>query len=320
MAQGQAERGRTARTPQQIPAPGWKDVALRVKEQVKDDNVPLLAAGIAFYAMLALFPALIALVMLYGLISSPQEVEQQVQSFAGALPQGAADLITGQLSNLAGAEDSNLSVGLAVSLAVALYSASGGIAGMIKGINTAYDEKETRGFLKVRGLALLLTFAAIVFLVLALGLVAALPVVLDGIGLGGVAQTAISILRWPVLALVVAAGLAVLYRYAPDRDHPRVQWVSWGAVAATVLWLIGSGLFSLYVNNFASYGETYGAQMAGVIVLLLWLFLTGFVVLLGAEVNSELERQTREDTTRGPDEPMGVRRAHAADTVGGSTG
>jgi membrane protein len=316
MAQSGTDRGRTATAPQHIPGPGWKDVGLRAKEEVKNDSVPLLAAGAAFYSMLALFPALIALVMLYGLVASPADVQTQVEQFAGALPQGAASLISQQMESLAGAQQSSLSIGLVSSLALALWSASSGLAGLIKGINIAYDEAETRGFVKVRGLALLLTIGAIVFIVVALGLVAVLPVALDLVGLGGAAQIAISVLRWPLLAVFVVLGLAVLYRLAPDRDDPQLRWVSPGAVIATVLWLVGSALFSLYVNNFGSYGETYGAQLAGVIVLLLWLFLTSFVVLLGAEINAEIERQTGRDTTTGPEKPMGDRRAQAADTLG----
>jgi membrane protein len=308
-------RGREAEKPTQIPAPGWKDILTRVKAEAKSDNVPLMAAGLAYYAILSIFPALIAAITLWGLFAEPGQLQQQISSLLQPLPQQARGAIEPVLTSATQGAGAGLSIGAIAGLAGVLWTASGGMAGMIKGVNAAYDEEETRGFLKVRGLALALTLAAIVVGLVSLGLIAVLPAVLDTLGLGAVGQFLARWLRWPVLAVLVAAFLAVIYRFAPDRDQPRLQWVSWGAVVATVLWLIGSGLFSLYVSNFGDYGATYGA-LAGVIILLLWLFLTGFVVLLGAEINAEMERQTRRDTTKGEEQPMGERRAQAADTVG----
>jgi membrane protein len=310
-----AERGREAQKPTQIPPRGWKDVLTRVKAETKNDNVPLLAAGLAYYAILSIFPAIIAAITLWGLFADPGQLQQQITSLLQPLPQQAQDAIRPVLESATTGAGAGLSIGAIAGLAGVLWSASGGMAGMIKGVNAAYDEEETRGFLKVRGLALALTLGALVVGVIALGLIAVLPAVLDTLGLGSVGQFLARWLRWPVLFVLVAAALAVIYRLAPDRDDPKLQWVSWGAVVATVLWLIGSGLFSLYVSNFGDYGATYGA-LAGVIILLLWLFLTGFVVLLGAEINAEMERQTRRDTTSGQEQPMGDRRAQAADTVG----
>ncbi|MGE4006922.1 YihY/virulence factor BrkB family protein, partial [Pseudonocardia sp.] len=171
-------------------------------------------------------------------------------------------------------------------------------------------------FLKLRGTALLLTLGAVVFVLVAVALVAAMPALFDALGLGGVGLVLAQVVRWVLLVALVVVALAVVYRVAPDRDAPRFRWVSVGAVVATVLWVVGSVVFSLYVDNFGSYNKTYGA-LAGVIVLLLWLYLTGYIVLLGAEVNAESERQTARDTTRGPEEPMGTRGAEAADTVAG---
>jgi membrane protein len=309
--------GREAERPGEIPPRGWFAILKRVKAEVKDDNVPLLAAGVAFYAMLAIFPAIIAVVTVYGMVADPAQIESQVQELAKGLPAGADELLTEQLSNAAGAADRALSIGLALSLLGVLWSASSGVQGLVKGLNLVYDERESRGFLKLRGLSLLLTLGAIVGAVVAVALIAVFPGVVEDLGLGRAGELAASIARWIVLALLMLLALAVLYRYAPDRANPRWRWVSWGAVVALVLWLLGSVGFSYYVDNFGKYNQTYGA-LAAVIILLLWLFLSAFVVLLGAELDAETERQTARDTTTGPSRPLGERDAEVADTLGGS--
>ena len=309
--------GREADRPSEIPPRGWFAVLKRVKAEVKEDNVTLLAAGVAFYAMLAIFPAIIAVVTVYGMVADPAQVQSQIGEFAKSLPSGADELLTGQLKTVTQAGRQSLSIGLAVSLLAVLWTASGGIQGLVKGLNLVYDEKETRGFLKLRGLSLLLTLGAILMAVVAIALVAVFPAVVDDLKLGQAGQLAASIARWVVLALLVLSAVAVLYRYAPDRANPRWRWVSWGAVVALVLWLLGSIGFSWYVDNFGKYNQTYGA-LAAVIILLLWLFLSAFVVLLGAEIDAEIERQTVRDTTTGPERPMGQRDAEVADTVGES--
>jgi membrane protein len=310
-----SEMGRAAERPSEIPARGFIAVLKRVRAEVRDDNVPLLAAGLAFYAMLALFPALIAVVTVYGLVADPQQVADQIGGFAASLPEGAGTLLTTQLQNIAGGSQRGLTVGLAASLLGVLWSASGGVQALIKGLNLAYDEKESRGFLKLRALALVLTLGAIVVAIVVLALIAAFPAILERLGLGSAGELVASYGRWVLLALLVVTALAVLYRYAPDRRNPRWRWVSWGAVVALVVWLAVSIGFSAYVENWGRYGKTYGA-LAGVIVLLLWLWLTGLAVLLGGEVDAEIERQTARDTTVGPDRPRGERGADAADTVG----
>ena len=282
--------GVDADKPTQIPAAGWRQILRRAWQETNDDNIPLLAAGVAFYAFLALFPALIAAVTVYGLVADPADVQAQIESLTRALPADTASLITGQLRSLAAGSSSALSLGLVASLLGALWSASGGMGNLMKATNLAYDEEETRGFVKLRAVALLLTLGAVLFLVVAAGLVAVLPAVLNTVGLGGFTRVVIEVARWLGLVVFVMAALALLYRYAPDRDHPRFAWTSVGAVVATVLWVLGSAGFSLYVSTFGSYAKTYGA-LAGVAVLLLWLFLTSFVVLLGAEINSEMEHQ-----------------------------
>ncbi|MBA3249012.1 MAG: YihY/virulence factor BrkB family protein, partial [Geodermatophilaceae bacterium] len=209
-----------------------------------------------------------------------------------------------------------LGIGLVIALLGALWSASGGVSNLINAVNVCYDEEETRGFLKLRGLALMLTIGAIVFMALAVGLVAVAPAVLEALPLGIVGTILLQVGRWVLLVVLVMAGLAVVYRLAPDRDAPKFRWASVGAVVTTVIWVIASVGFSLYVDNFGSYGKTYGA-LAGVIVLLLWLFISAYIVLLGAEINAEAEQQTARDTTRGEDRPMGQRDAVKADSLPG---
>jgi membrane protein len=309
--------GREAERPSEIPPRGWFAVLKRVKAEVKEDNVPLLAAGVAFYAMLAIFPAIIAVVTVYGMVADPAQVKSQVNELAKSLPAGADQLLTEQLTNVVNAGRQSLSIGLALSLLALLWSVSSGVQGLVKSLNVIYDERETRGFVKLRGLSLLLTLGAIVVAVIALALIAVFPNFVESLGLGQAGELAASIGRWVFLAALVLVALAVLYRLAPDRANPRWRWVSWGAVVALALWLLGSVGFSWYVDNFGKYNQTYGA-LAAVIILLLWLFLSAFAILLGAELDAETERQTARDTTTGPERPLGERDAEVADTVGES--
>jgi membrane protein len=313
----QEAHGRDAARPSDIPARGWLDIVKRTQKEIKADNVTLTAAGVAFYSMLAIFPALIAVVTIYGLVAEPADVQRQVGSFAENMPPGAGDLLTDQLQRIVETRQTSLSIALVISLAAALWSASAGIQALIKGLNIAYDEQETRGFVKLRGLALLLTIGGIAVVLGAIALIAVLPAVLDRLGLGRAGELAISIGRWPALVILVAVALAVLYRLGPDRSNPRFRWVSWGALAAVVLWVVISAGFSYYVSNFGKYGQTYGS-LGAVIVLLLWLWLSALAALIGAELDAEIERQTARDTTTGPERPMGARDATVADTLGES--
>jgi len=311
---GRDVAGRQAERPAEIPARGWFAILRRVRAEVKQDDVSLLSAGVAFYAMLAIFPAIIAIITVYALVADPAQVESQVGEFAKGLPSGADALLTEQLKAAASSADRSLSIGLALSLLGVLWSVSSGVQALVKGLNRVYDEEETRGFLKLRGLSLLLTVGAIVVAVVALALIAVFPAVIDRLELGRAGELAASVARWIVLALLILVALAVLYRFAPDRANARWRWVSPGALVALALWLLASFGFSWYVDNFGNYNETYGA-LAAVIILLLWLYLSAFVVLLGAELDAEMERQTARDTTTGPPRPLGRRGAEVADTV-----
>jgi len=312
--QADAAAGAEASRPTQIPARGWFQVTKRAFAEAKADNVGVLAGGVAFFAFLALFPAIIAALAVYGLVADPAQVADQVGRLAALLPETARPLVVDQLNTVAAGSGGALGIGLVVSVLAAFWSASGGTMNLIRAINTAYDEDETRGFVKQRGIALLLTLGAIVFMLLAVTLVAVVPVVSDALGLAGIGRVLAEVLRWVLLVVLVVVALAIVYRVGPDRDAPRFAWVSTGAVVATVLWVAASLLFSLYVSNFGSYNKTYGT-LAGVVVLMLWLYLTSYLVLLGAEINAESERQTDRDSTVGPEAPRGRRGAEAADDL-----
>lgn len=309
------QRGREASLPRQIPKSGWWDIILRVKDQISNDNVSLVAAGVAFYGVLALFPALAALMSLYGLINDPQAVQQQIQSTSDFLPIEAQTLIKEQLISVTTSGESALSFGALVGLGLAIWSASKGMSALITSLNIAYKEEDTRSFFKFTGLSLGLTIVGIIFVILTLFIIALLPSLLEAVGIGEMVQTGLSFARWPLLAAIVMGGLAVLYRYGPCREKPKWEWVSWGAGIATFLWVIGSSAFAIYANDYSTYNQTYGSLGAAVI-LLMWFWLTAFIVMLGAEFNSELERQTKKDTTDGEPQPMGERGAYSADTLG----
>jgi membrane protein len=310
------DRGRKADRPQEIPPKGWKDIAKRTMKEVKQDQVPLLAAGVAFYTLLALFPAIIAGVSIYGLVADPETVRQQLDQLTKMLSPETAKLIGEQIKQVTSGAGGALGLATVVGILTALWSASSGMKALITGVNLAYDETEGRKFLKLRGLALLLTLGAMVLLAIALTLIVAFPALTDS--WPTVLRWTAGILRWVLLAALLVAGLAVLYRYAPDRDEPKWSWVSWGSGIAALLWVLASIGFSVYASSFGNYNKTYGA-LAGVIILMFWLFLTAFVVLVGAELNTEMELQTAKDTTAGPDKPMGDREAHAADHVAGAS-
>lgn len=310
-------RGREADRPGQIPARGWKDVVVRLKRQMQEDDVALLAAGVAFFALLALVPSLVALVSIYGLVADPADVQTTVDDALSAAPTEVQDLVSSQLQSVVESEPSGLRLGVVVGLALALWSASSGMKHLMGALTLAYHETEGRKFLRLRGLALTLTLGGIVILALALaGMVA--PSAIDDSGSAGTLRLALQIARWPVLAVVAMVTLSLLYRWAPDRDAPRFRWASPGGVLATVVWVAASIGFSIYTARFGSYNETFGA-LGAIVVVMLWLYITAYVVILGAELNCELERQTVVDTTSGPPRPLGERNAYAADTLGRST-
>lgn len=267
---------------------GWKSTIKRTRHEVKSDHLSIVAAGVAYFAFLAIFPGLAALVSIYGLVADPAAVEQQVASMRGVLPGQAADLIGNQLQRIAAGSSQTLGWSLVLSILLGLWSANKGMKGLVEGLNIAYGEQESRGWFKRTAIQLLLTLGAIVAAIVAIGLVVAMPAVLSFLGLGSGVRIAVEVVRWLLITALLIVGLAVLYRVAPSRRAPRWRWITPGAILATVLWLIGSVLFSIYVANFGSYAETYGA-LAAVVILLIWFYLTAFVILLGAELNAEAE-------------------------------
>jgi membrane protein len=309
------ERGRSADKPSEIPAKGWKDVLLRARAEMKDDHASLIAAGVAFYGLLAIFPAIAAMVSIWALASSPQEMIAQLEGLRAALPPAASDILIQQASTVAGGEETGHGVTALVGILFALWSASKGMKSLIEGINIAYDETDERGFIKSNLTAIGLTLLAVSAMLVGLAAIAALPILLEALQLGEPWGMLAALLPWPILFVGGALVLSVIYRFAPDRDPARWRWITWGAAIAMAVWIAGSIGFSIYVANFGDYNATYGA-LGGVIVLLLWLWLSALAVMAGAEINAELERQTKRDSTQGAPKPMGARRARAADTLG----
>jgi membrane protein len=307
--------GRRAAQPSEIPARGWRDILARVKTEIGSDHVTLVAAGLAMCALLAVFPGLAAAIAIYGLFASPAEVVDHMQAFSSVLPPGTWDLFKTQLQTVASQAQGSLTFAAVGGLLIALWSARAGMAAVMTATNIAYAEPEKRGFFRQTFVSLAFTVGAIFGLLIVVALGVVLPVALKVLGTSTWVQTLAGILRWALLWLVAVGGLAVLYRYAPSRERARWRWVTWGSAIAATLWIIVSGLFAWYVEAFASYGKTYGA-LGGVIALLMWFYLSSLAVIIGAEINAEMERQTFRDTTEGPEAPLGQRGAYAADTVG----
>jgi len=312
---GGRDRGRDADHPGQIPTRGWKDILWRAWGEVSEANLFLIAGGVTYAILLALFPGLAALVSLYGLVLDASQIEKQMSALSGILPAQTLELLSDQLHKLVETSGGALGVGATVGLALALWSASRGMSGMITALNIAYEEKERRGFFKLNFIALGLTIGLMVGGIVVIALVAVLPAAVQFLDPGAATKWLLLLAQWPLLIVLVMLGLAVLYRYAPDRDKPQWRWVSPGAIVATILWVVASIGFTIYVANFNSYDKTYGS-LGGVIVLLTWLYLSALMVLFGAVINAQSEKQTRKDSTVGLPRAMGQRDARAADTLG----
>ena len=311
----QPGRGREAESPLGIPAKGWWDIVRRVFAKVGAQNVSILAAGVSFYAMLALFPALGAIVTTYALIADPSDVATHFTSLSEILPPDVASIIDGQLETLTGQATQGLGIGLVFSILFAIWSARRGVDALVRAVTVAYDERETRGFIRMNVLTYVMTLGAVMLLVTTIALLVALPALLAFLPLSGLATLAGRAGGWVLFFAVVMFALGVLYRYAPPRRSAQWRWLSPGAFVATLLWIAGSAGFSFYVANFGSYNETYGT-LGAIIVLLMWFFLSAFSIVLGAALNAEMEHQTSLDTTTGFPKPMGERGAFVADTVG----
>jgi membrane protein len=309
------DRGRSAATPAQIPKAGWRDIATRTKDAISEDNIPIISGGVAFFLLLGLIPGLAAFISIYGLVADPADIQAQFASLSGFLPEDARRLLEEQMTRIAG-QPSTAGLAAAISILIALWSGSTAMKTLMNALNIVYNEQEKRSYIKLTLTALGLTLLMIVIGIVSLTLIVVLPPLVGTLGLGDAASTIVSLLRWPLLLVVALIALAVVYRYGPSRDEAQWKWLSAGAVTATVLWVIGSALFAVYSGNFGNYNETYGS-LGAVVVLMMWLYISAFVVLLGAEMNAQIEHQTSHDTTKGKPEPMGRRGAHVADNVAG---
>ena len=278
----------------------WLAVLKRTYAEAGDDNVGFLAAGVAFYAFLAFVPLLASVVLVYGLAADPQTVAEHIGKIFATLPRDAAALIADQLKALTSSPQSAKGLSLAIALALAVYGASKGASGVVTALNIAYEVKETRGFVKTTALALAMTIGGLVVLLLAVGAISATAAIEHILPFSSpLIHVLVQILFWAVAVVAVGVGLAAVYRFAPSRQDAPWMWVSPGSAAATLLWLAGTFGFGLYVSHFGSYNKTYGS-LGGVVVFLTWLYLSAYILLMGGELNSELERQQALDADDAP--------------------
>ncbi len=306
--------GRRADGPTEIPARGWWQIARRTASQAAEDRLMTEAAGITFYTLLALFPALAALVSLYALVADPTTIQGHLGQLAGIIPGGGMEIITEQVQRVAQSADGTLGFGAVAGLLVSLWSANQAAKALFDALNVVYEEHEKRGFVKLTLTTLAFTLGFILFAILTMVAVVAVPVVLGFVGLGSTAETLLAYGRWPLMLALVGLVLASLYRWGPSRESAKWRWVSWGSGFAALGWLGASAGFSWYVANFGNYNETYGS-LGAVVGFMTWIWISAIVILLGAELNAEMEHQTARDTTTAPNQAPGRRGAEMADTV-----
>jgi membrane protein len=273
------------------------------------------AAGVTFYALLALFPATAALVSLYGLFADPSTINEHLRLVSGFLPEGALEVIGDQVKRIA-SQKGTLGFTFIGTLGLALWGANAGTKAIFDALNIIYKEREKRSFIVLILKSLLFTLGAIALMLVALAAIVVVPVVLKLLGISGESGGALlGLLRWPLLYFLILFAFACLYRYGPSRTRPQWRWVTWGSAIAGAIWIGGSLLLSWYVANFGTYNATYGS-LGAVIGFMVWMWLSIIVVLLGAEINAEMEHQTAKDTTEGRRKPMGARGARMADELG----
>ncbi|MFL5259689.1 MAG: YihY/virulence factor BrkB family protein [Hyphomicrobiales bacterium] len=309
-------RGRAASSPWRIPWKGWKDILWRTYQEIQRDRLLAVAAGVVFFGLLAFFPTVTAFVSLYGLFVEPGTIREHLDLAASVMPAGAVDILREQVERIVSKPSGTLGFAFIVSLGLALWSSNSGMKAVIDALNVAYEEDEKRSFIRLNLISLAFTIGGLIALLLALSAVVIFPLVLAAIGLNSWVSTIIWLVRWPILLVFVILGLAVLYRYGPSRREPKWEWVTPGSLFAATAWIGGSLLLSWYLQNFADYNATYGS-LGAAIGFMMWLWVSSIVILLGAELNSEIEHQTARDSTRGPvEKPLGARGATMADTIG----
>ena len=314
-ADSEAERGREAEWPSQIPSKGWKDILWRVWSEITEDRVTLIAAGAAFYLLLALFPAMAAFVSLYGFVADPSNIAEQVAFLGGVLPSGGMELIQNQLESLVTQDSSALSFSFIFAFLISFWSANNGVKTLFEALNVAYEENEKRSFVWLNLVAFTFTLGAMVMGILMIAVVGVIPAFLSIVNLGQFSEQLIAIGRWALMLVLIVFGVSLLYRYGPSRETAKWRWISWGSGLATVVWIVASIAFSYYLQNFANYNATYGS-LGAVIGFMLWAWISVVILIVGAEINAEMEHQTARDSTTGDPQPMGERGATVADTLG----
>jgi membrane protein len=308
-------RGREATTPEQIPSRGWRDILLRVFWSISEDRILSTSGSVAFFALLAIFPGIAAIVSLYGLFADASTIGNHLSLLSGFLPDGVLQLIAEQITLISRQGNETLGTAFAVGLLIAVGSANSGMAALFDALNVVYDEREKRTLIRFYSTTFLFTLAGIVFVIVAITGVVLLPLMLKFVGLATTTEWLLAILRWPILFMTLVVSLACIYRHGPSRRDARWRWVTWGSILGALLWIAASSLFSWYVAAFDSYNATYGSLGAGV-GFMVWLWLSTVIVLLGGELNAEMEHQTARDTTEGGPKPLGSRGAMMADRVG----
>lgn len=280
--------------------PGWKKFMLGTYNSLSEDRVLAVAAGVTFYGLLALFPAIAALVSLYGLFADPAIIQTHLEALSSVLPGGAVEIIGDQIKRVTSAGTGTLGLSSAISIVIAIWGANAGVKAMVDALNVAYGAKEERGFFKLNLISLAFTIGAIAFAILALGALVVLPLALRYLGSDAAFESLLTFGRWPLIWVVVALALAVLYRFGPtDSLNPKWHWITWGSALASLLWLAASAIFSWYAANFGSYNATYGS-LGAVIGLMTWMWISATVVMLGAELNSEIEKAAGEPHAQRP--------------------
>lgn len=307
--------GRDADAPNEIPAKGMRDVFWRIYKALMVDRVTLIAAGVTYFLLLSLFPALGALVALYGFIADPVTIIDHISFVASILPPGSFDIVLGQLNALTQQKSSTLSIAFFSGLIIAIWSANNGMKALFEAMNVAYKESEKRNFFRLNLLSLTFTFGALIVVIVIIAAIGVLPAALAYLWLDRWQELLARFARWPFLILFVGFGITVVYRYGPSREQAKLRWINWGVAFSTSLWFVASLLFSYYLENFANYNATYGT-LGALIGLMVWVWISVIILIVGAQINAELEHQTARDTTTGSPKPMGQRGAFVADTLG----
>jgi len=312
-------RGREADSPEEIPPPGLKDVFWRVYGSLAQDRITLIAAGVTYYLLLALFPAASALVSIYGFVSDPASIVDRIAFLSSVMPADALNIFLDQLRALTAERNATLSIALIGGLALALWSANNGMKALFEAMNVAYAEEEKRGIVRLNLISLLFTLGALLLAIVILFAMGVVPAVLEYLWLDRWTEIIIRLVRWPVMMLFVAGGIMMLYRFGPSREPAKLKWLTWGAAFSTVAWLAASIAVSFYLGNIADYNATYGT-LGALIGFMVWTWISVIIVIVGAEINAELEHQTARDSTTGRPKPLGARGAYMADTVGEASG